>query len=304
MANDDTEFIDIEIGPFGQASRVWRRRIRQLRFWKAGILFSVFWVIMFATSYLEAYAISTADDLVGSTCSEGPEALPFCLTGLILGWGMSVGAHLGMAAAIAFVVYAYAYVLKGVVAYLPVFASTIVTIALFWVGIAWKPAELLLVDVVVHLYPQSLRDGYASVVGWSAPIASALMSLFTLFVGGLQVWVVGRLGLGIWRKGDEYRGSVFYKKWSAPAEAYPGVRDVFGEFLSRFRSANPSSCLPGSRDLEPDGSDGVSKGPVLWAGRGSQGEAGRRPLNPAQRQKKDKSRRASRAAKVARRLHR
>lgn len=304
MTNGSSEFEEVEIGPFGQASKVWRNRIRQLRFWKVGILFLAFWAIMLATSYLEAHTISTANDLASSACSDDLEALPVCLMGLMLGWGVSVGAHLGMAAAITLVVYAYAYMLKGVTAYLPVFASTIVAIVLAYIGFKWRPVEFLLVDVFAHLYPKSLKDGYVSVVGWAAPIASVLMSLFALFVSGLQAWVVGRIGVGIWRKGDEYKKSSFYKKWSAPTEAYPGVREVFGELFTRSFANSSLGGLLKSQNLESEGSGRSPEGPASGEGYEAHGEAGKRPLSPAQRRKKDRSRRAARAARAARRRRR
>jgi len=278
--------------------------MRQLRMWKIGTVFAVFGAITIATSHLESYAQQRAHDLVGQACwSGGVEALPACLVGLITSLTMQVSVLFGLLTAILFVVYAYTYTLKGLSTYLPWYLSLGVSSGLFVLGRFQAPVAHLLVEVLVHGYPSGLQDDFLAVAAWGAPLASYLMKASTLVMGGMQFYVILRLGAGFLRHGEKFVESKVYRRWSEPVESYPGIIELSSEYIAqwqkRFSVEVRNTTTDKSRDrpteAEPDTEPKSDT---------DQTASHRRVLSTSQLRAKKKSREAGRAARRARKIHR
>lgn len=278
--------------------------MRQLRMWKIGIVFAIFGAITIATSHLESYTQQMAHDLVGQTCRSGAlEALPACLVGLITSLSMQVSVLFGLLTAILFVVYAYTYTLKGLSTYLPWYLSLGVSAGLFVLGRFQAPVAHLLVEVLAHGYPSGLQDDFLAVAAWGAPLASYLMKASTLVMGGMQFYVILRLGAGFMRHGDNFIESKVYRRWSQPVESYPGIIELSSEYIVQWRRRfsvavmNTTSDKSRDRPTEPE----LDAEPMFDL---DQTASHRRVLSTSQLRAKKKSREAGRAARRARKIHR
>lgn len=277
--------------------------MRQLRMWKIGIVFAVLGAVTIATSHLESYTLHSANDLVGQTCSGGVEALPACVVGLVTSLTMQVTVLFGLLTAILFVVYAYTYALKGLTTYLPWYVALGISAGLFVLGRFQAPVTHLLVDVLVHIYPSALQEDFLAVAGWGAPLASFLMKVSTLLLGGMQLYVILRLGAGFLRHGEDFVESTVYRRWSEPVESFPGIIELCSGYVAqwrrRFSVAVRNTTSDTSRDRPTGGEPNAE--PVrdveLTAPQ-------RRTLSTSQVRAKRKSRAAGRAARRARKIHR
>lgn len=217
----------------------------KLWMWAAAVL-GIFLVVLM-TGYFEAYAFQ---ELPKTHFSPLPEIGSLFILILL-------------------VLYAYSLILKVISVYLPWPVSLLVTGAVLVFAKLREPLDRTLVDYLVYILPSFWTSDFSSVQPAGTCLASIAMNGVTLVFLVGQVWVVTRLGIGLFRYGEDFKTSRTYRRWSKP--------EPTGE-----EDSNDSSNDGASHDDLPP----------------------QRSLTKRQQRVKDRTRRANRAARRARRANR
>lgn len=235
------------LSAFKAASQVWSAYMKRLKLWKwAAAVVGIFLVVLMM-AYFEAYAFQ---ELPKTHLSPLPEIGSLFILILL-------------------VVYAYSLILKAISVYLPWPVSLLVTGAVLVFAKLREPLERLLVDYLVYILPSFWKHDFPSIQPVGTCFASVAMNGVTLVFLIGQVWVVMRLGIGLFRYGGDFKESRTYRRWSKPEPT--GEED----------SSNSSNDGESHDDLPPQ-----------------------RSLTKKQQRIKDRTRRANRAARKARRANR
>lgn len=288
---------------FRAASGVWRNRIRQLKIWKLGVLMAFLSAIGLANLYLESSYVASLEAAVNLACAPfgGSE---FCFLGALTNFMAEAGSVASIFSLILTVVYAYTFFLKGVNAILPGVVSFLFMIILLVYGMAVAPVERIILQYLDLLVPGGLFADYATWSPIAATTALWIMKALTAALTCLQVYVTVRIGIGVYREGELFRENPFYVRWSSPAEAVPGVRDVVTEYLRALRSRWGYGSIaerPMSKEdpVSMGGTDRLSE-----HGEAASREPARMQMNLTKQRAKERNRRANRAARKARRSSR
>lgn len=287
----------------GCGARVWSRRLRQLQYWRLGLFFGALAAVSVLTAHIESFSLSMSEDMLNGACGESLGDLFVCMTGILGVITVTLSVRLGVLVVVALVVYAYTFALKGISTYLPWYLSLVITGGIAVLGHFHQPMNDLIVGAVTHIYPPILRDDFSMMARWATPAASALMKIFTISLAVLQVYVTGRIALGVFRRGDLYRESEFFLRWSEDAEPVPGMREVLVEGARRYRLAgvlrrfNGLRRNGGIRSEEPR--NNAERGPKDHL-RATDDALARRRRNAAKRQRRKTNKRARRARRGAR----
>lgn len=184
---------------------MWRRRVRQVQFWRVSPVLLILLGIETVTSWLTM----TIDTQPIGLLVPGMEPL----FRLMLDWIILTG--FGIIAML--VLWVYVYLLIAFQFLLPGWAALLASAGLFIVDrLTHFKFELL--KLAQWLQPPALRPIYESFVEWVGPALAVLGVIATGLITCLGLYVQLRMTHGLLTMGSAFRDEEFYRNWTKAAE--------------------------------------------------------------------------------------
>lgn len=144
-----------------------------------------------------------------------------------LAWLVNTMMFLGAIATMLCILSLLAYALSAIQAWLPLWASALITGAIAVLALRGLfDVKLWLVQQGAKLYPSGLRAEYLEWVGALQPILVFVVTAGTSLLLALSMYVQIRGTIGFLRKGNNYLSSKFFKAWSSPVEPIRHVWNI------------------------------------------------------------------------------